>query len=102
VLHRILEQLPNILPDANFGIGLLEGMAGQVSRTVANAQAFRVQVESESKYRALVDNLPVAISETTPDDDVQFFNDAGLATNGYSLDELSSLAAENLYVDPEY
>ena len=74
VLHRILERLPEILPDANFGIGLLEGMAGQVSRVVANAQAFKAQVESESKYRALVDNLPVAISETTPADDVQFFN----------------------------
>ena len=43
VLHRILERLPNILPDANFGIGLLEGMAGQVSRTVASAQAFKAQ-----------------------------------------------------------
>lgn len=101
VLHRILERLPEILPDANFGIGLLEGMAGQVSRAVANDQTFKAQVENESKYRALVDNLPAAIFETIPAGDVRFFNDAGLAINGYSIDEISSLAAEDLYVDPE-
>ncbi|MDP6698519.1 MAG: GAF domain-containing protein, partial [Candidatus Latescibacteria bacterium] len=55
-------------------LSLLEGMAGQVSRAVANAQAFEAHVESEAKYRALVDNLPVAISETTPVGEVLFFN----------------------------
>lgn len=82
-------------------LALVEGIAGQVSRAVANAQAFKAQAESETKYRALVDNLPVAIVETTPAGQILFYNDAGLAINGYTREELSALDAGSLYVNPE-
>ena len=82
-------------------LALIEGLAGLVSRAVSNARAFRARAESEAKYRALVDNLPVAIIESSPTGQILFHNNTGLAISGYTHEELNALDAEALYVNPE-
>jgi len=55
---------------------------------------------NEEKYRGLLEDLPIAISETTPDGKILYYNRCSEETMGYSRLDRETMSAEDLYVDP--
>ena len=82
-------------------LALLEGVAGQVGQAIANAQLFKTLQEREVQYRQLAENLPVGISETSPEGEILYMNSAARAIMGYRPEELAVIRAEDLYADPD-
>ncbi|MDH7488301.1 MAG: PAS domain S-box protein [Anaerolineae bacterium] len=57
--------------------------------------------ESEARYRALFDNIPIGLYRTAPDGRILDANPALLEMLGYdSLEELRKVSASDVYVDP--
>ena len=80
---------------------LLEGVAGQLAQTIANAQLFTALRESELKYRLLVEDMPIGICENNPEGERIYYNPRALEMLGFQPEDLASLRAEDLYVNPE-
>ena len=64
-------------------------------------RAQRTLRESEARYRDLVENMPIALSHTTPDGQLIYQNPAAEEIHGYSAAELSRLRPGDLYQDPD-
>ena len=76
----------------------LEAMASRIGPILARVRAEAALRESEKRIRALLDDLPVAVSETTPEGRILYHNAFAIEMMGYSLVELKHLQAEDLYV----
>ena len=82
-------------------LNLLTAVAGRISQTIYQTSLVEQLRESEARYRALVDDLPVGISETSPTGQPLYFNPQALEINGYSPDDLTDINVLDLYVHPQ-
>ena len=82
-------------------LDLLSAVAGRISQTIHPSGLVEQLRNSEARYRALAEDLPVGISETSPTGQPLYFNPQALEINGYSADELGSLNVQDLYVHPQ-
>ncbi|MBT4497115.1 MAG: PAS domain S-box protein [Gemmatimonadetes bacterium] len=57
--------------------------------------------ESEEKLRLLVERLPIGVTHNTPDGQFLVYNPHAQNMTGYTLQELSAMKAQDLYVHPE-
>ena len=62
-------------------------------------KAYKKLEKSESKYRALFENVPVGLYTTTPEGDIVNFNPQSSLILGYSKEELKVRKAPDFYVD---
>ena len=56
--------------------------------------------DSENRYRTLLTDLPIGVSETSPDGDLLYFNPRAYEFNGYQPEDIGSIRAEDVYVRP--
>ncbi|MDA8137287.1 MAG: PAS domain S-box protein, partial [Desulfobacteraceae bacterium] len=70
-------------------------------KTTELSKANAAVKESEARFRALFENIPVAISLTREDGAILAFNSAYQDLLGYSADELHTLNAAQLYNRPQ-
>jgi PAS domain S-box-containing protein len=57
--------------------------------------------KSEERYRLLVERLPIGINHNKPDGAFLVYNPHSQNMTGYTLQELSAMKAQDLYVHPE-
>ena len=57
--------------------------------------------DSENRYRTLLTDLPIGVSETSPDGDLLYFNPRAYEINGYRSEDIGSIRAEDVYVRPQ-
>jgi PAS domain S-box-containing protein len=81
----------------------LEGMVGTIGMIIEKKQAEEALVESETKYRSLVNNIKMGIYRATPDEKGRFLeiNPAFEQITGYSRKELMNMNICDLYLEPE-
>ena len=56
--------------------------------------------DSENRYRILLTDLPIGVSETSPDGELLYFNPRAYEINGYRPEDIGSTRAEDVYVRP--
>ena len=81
-----------------------EAFANHVSVALENARLFAALKDGESRYRKLMDNMPIGVFRTTPGvrGKILMANPAFLAMFGYqSMAELEGVAVADLFVDVE-
>ena len=88
-------------PFAPKDLDLLTAIAGRISQTIYQSRLVEQLRQSEARYRTLVEDLPVGISETSPTGLPLYFNPQALAINGYSPDEINQINVQDLYVHPQ-
>lgn len=84
-------------------LNALQLFADQAAIAIANARLHQAVQESETRYRTLVENLPIAVYRVTPGPTGKFLmaNPAHLKMFGFnSLAELQQINVSDLYVDP--
>ena len=86
-------------PDSEAIVGLSH-LVSQASTAIDNVKIYMVLEESEKKYRTLFEDSRDAIYITTSDGRFLDFNQATLDLFGYSHEELITLDAHRVYVDP--
>ena len=80
--------------------GTVVGLIGYTADITEQKQAEEALRESEEKYRNIFEQSRDAIYITSPRGEPVAFNQATLDLFGLTLEELSRVKAENLYVDP--
>lgn len=69
-------------------VSILSGIAAQIAVSLVNAHAVNVVIESEKKYRELVENANSIILRQKPDGTITFFNEFAQRRFGYREDEI--------------
>ncbi len=80
-------------------LALLEGVGGQIAQAVANAQLFSDLSSSEDRYRNLVEDISLGVTESTSDGELLYFNPRACEILGVDLGELEGLRSESFWFE---
>ncbi|MFH1984286.1 MAG: ATP-binding protein [Pseudomonadota bacterium] len=69
-------------------VSILSGIAAQIAVGLINTHAIQVVIESEKKYRELVENANSIILRRRPDGTITFFNEFAQRRFGYRADDI--------------
>ena len=86
-------------PFSEDDLALLEGVGGQIAQAVANAQLFSDLSSSEDRYRNLVEDISLGVTESTPDGELLYFNPRACEILGVDQSELQGLRSESFWFD---
>ena len=93
IRHFHVKQSPIILNKRYRGVVLVVRDITEIRR------AYKKLKQSESRYRALFENVPVGLYTTTPEGDIVNFNPQSSLILGYSKEELKGKKALDFYVN---
>jgi two-component system cell cycle sensor histidine kinase/response regulator CckA len=81
-------------------VSLLMGVASQMAVSMVNAMSFKRLLESEERYRTILDNIEDGYFEVDTTGNFTFFNDSVCQMIGYSLSEMMGMNNRE-YMDEE-
>jgi len=81
-------------------LALLEGVGGQIAQAVANSQLFSDLASSEDRYRHLVEDISLGVTESTSTGELLYFNPRACEILGVGPSELPNLRGDDFWFDP--